>query len=537
MKVPDAVVRARHRVAAQASAANTLRRTGMLEPRLAVALVRSLRAFGPGVAAGFRAGALRRPDRVALVDADGAMTYSQADELSNQVAHALSRSGIAAGDSVAVWCRNGRRFVLTVIALGKLGVDGVLLNTGFAAPQVVDVVAREGAKLLVADPELAAGLSGLELDVDLHTDLDELTGGQPTTAPAAPPRHGGLVIMTSGTTGPPKGARRSPKSVDLQTATAIFDAIPYRTGDVFVVPAPLFHAWGLSQLTAAGLMSGTIVVAPRFDPAGTLQLVAEHRATVLSAVPVMLQRILDLDPADDPDTSSLRIVATSGSAYPTGMATAWMDRFGDNLYNIYGSSEVALAAVAGPEDLRADPQTAGRPPAGTTVRIVTDDGTSVPHGETGKVVVGSGMVFDGYTGGTDRPRIGGLMEIGDIGHFDEAGRLAVDGRADDLVVSGGENISPHLTEEALTSHPDVAEAVAVGVPDDEMGQRLVAFVVVVSGSEPDVQRLRDHVRDNVARHQVPWRIEIVEDLPRNETGKVVRRTLVADWVATQTSPT
>ena len=424
-----------------------------------------------------------------------------------------------------------------MIALGKLGVDGVLLNTGFAAPQVVDVVAREGAKLLVADPELAAGLSGLELDVDLHTDLDELTGGQPTTAPAAPRRHGGLVIMTSGTTGPPKGARRSPKSVDLQTATAIFDAIPYRTGDVFVVPAPLFHAWGLSQLTAAGLMSGTIVVAPRFDPAGTLQLVAEHRATVLSAVPVMLQRILDLDPADDPNTSSLRIVATSGSAYPTGMATAWMDRFGDNLYNIYGSSEVALAAVAGPEDLRADPQTAGRPPAGTTVRIVTDDGTSVPHGETGKVVVGSGMVFDGYTGGTDRPRIGGLMEIGDIGHFDEAGRLAVDGRADDVVVSGGENISPHLTEEALASHPDVAEAVAVGVPDDEMGQRLVAFVVVVSGSEPDVQRLRDHVRDNVARHQVPWRIEIVEDLPRNETGKVVRRTLVADWVATQTSPT
>jgi fatty-acyl-CoA synthase len=273
-------------------------------------------------------------------------------------------------------------------------------------------------------------------------------------------------------------------------------------------------------------MAGTMVLTPRFNPTSTLMAMTTHDANVLSAVPVMLQRILDLPADDDPPLPSLRLVATSGSAYPTGLATRWMDRFGDDLHNVYGSSEVALATIAGPADLRADPATAGRPPPGTVVRIVDEAGHEVTRGRSGRILVGSSMAFDGYTDGGDRPRHGGLVEIGDNGHVDSDGRLVVEGRADDMIISGGENVAPGLTEDTIEAHPSVAEAAAIGVPDDDFGQRLVVFVVLIETGHVTAEELKTHVGNQLSRHQVPREIVIIDDLPRNETGKVVRRSLV-----------
>jgi fatty-acyl-CoA synthase len=225
------------------------------------------------------------------------------------------------------------------------------------------------------------------------------------------------VLLTSGTTGTPKGARRSGRPAGLSSALGVLERIPYRAGDVAVIPTPLFHAWGLAQLTIAASTGSTAVLVRRFSVDETLDAVEAERADVLAVVPVMLQRILAAD-THGRDLSSLRIVACSGSALPAAVASEWMDRFGDNLYNLYGSTEVGQATLATPDDLRAAPGTAGRVIPGTVVEIVDDDGEPVPAGEVGLIVVGSDGQFTEYTGGGTKDRIRGLMSSGDVGHFD-----------------------------------------------------------------------------------------------------------------------
>ena len=201
-----------------------------------------------------------------------------------------------------------------------------------------------------------------------------------------------------------------------------------------------------------------------------------------------------------------------------------MDRFGDNLYNIYGSTEVAYASIATPEDLRADPTSAGKPPHGTVVRILDEQGHELPPGETGRIFVGNGLLFEGYTNGGSKDVVEGLMSSGDLGWFDEAGRLHVAGRDDDMIVSGGENVFPQEVEDCLVAHEGVGEVAAVGVVDEDYGQRLRAFVVRTGEvSEDD---LREHVKANLARFKVPREIVFLDELPRNATGKILKRELV-----------
>jgi fatty-acyl-CoA synthase len=307
----------------------------------------------------------------------------------------------------------------------------------------------------------------------------------------------------------------------LSSALGVLDRIPYQSGDVAVIPTPPFHAWGLAQLTIAAATGSTAVLVRRFTVEATLDAIEAERANVLAVVPVMLQRILAAD-THERDTSSLRIVACSGSALPAAVATAWMDRFGDHLYNLYGSTEVGQATLATPEDLRAAPGTAGRVIAGTVVEIVGERGERVPTGETGLIVVGSDAQFTEYTGGGTKDRIRGLMSSGDVGHLDAEGRLFVTGRADDMIVSGGENLFPLEIEEVLLSHGEVVDAVVVGVPDDEFGQRLAAFVVLAPGGTVDATGMQAFVGARLARHKVPRDVTFVAELPRNTTGKLLR---------------
>jgi len=522
-----------------AQALDTVRRTGLLRPKAAFSALKGASRWGPTLAAGYAAGATRRGDDVAIVDDDGSLSFREVDELSNALANVLAERGIGPESPVAVLVRNSRWFVLTVAALDKLGATLLYMNTGFAGPQLAEVLEREGAELLLHDAEFAeavarhaphaervvadAAVAGLD-------DVPALVAGAPTDAPPKPERHGRQVILTSGTTGTPKGASRSKEGMaaGLVAATAIFQRVPFRVGDVHAVPAPLFHSLGNAALLAGASMAHTLVLARRFDPEHLLAQVAEHRVRVITAVPVMLQRIVALpdEVVDRYDTSSLEVVFCSGSALPGSLATAWMDRFGDNLYNMYGSTEVAAATVATPDDLRAAPGTAGRPLAGVDVRLYDDHDRQVTEpGAVGRIFVGSALRFEGYTGGQTKPSIDGLLSSGDLGSFDDDGRLFVGGRDDDMIVSGGENLFPREVEDLLADLDGVREVAVFGVDDDHYGQRLAAFVVLDDGAALDETAVKAHVKTNLAGYKVPRSVTFIDELPRNPTGKVLKREL------------
>jgi fatty-acyl-CoA synthase len=324
----------------------------------------------------------------------------------------------------------------------------------------------------------------------------------------------------------PKGASRT--GAPLGAVLGILDRLPFRAGQVHHIVAPMFHGWGLLHFTLGLALPTTIVLRRRFDPEETLRVIAAHRVASAPMVPTMLQRIMELPPATRArhDTSSLKALPLSGSAIPGDLATRAMDALGDVVFNFYGSTETGWASIATPADLRAAPGTAGRPPMGTGIRILGDDDRPVPAGETGRIFVSSQLRMEAYTDpALAKAVVDGRMSTGDVGHLDEAGRLFVAGRDDDMIVSGGENVFPREVEDLLASHPEVREAAVIGVDDERFGQRLRAFVVLADGAAIDADGLRDHVRANLARYKVPRDVILLDELPRNPTGKVLRRAL------------
>ena len=524
--------------------ARTLLATGMIAPSRpdrALRSVSALRRWGPTPAAAYIGAAARYPDRAAVIDDRGIVTFAEVHSRTNALAHALSRDGISAGDGVAIMCRNHRGFIDATVACAKLGASALYLNTAFAGPQIADVLAREDPVAVIYDEEFAElvspGLAGRKRYVawsepgSAHAEatLAALIAAGDTSELSPPPERGRVVILTSGTTGAPKGAtRKQPDS--LEPAAALFSKIPLRARETTVIAAPMFHSWGFAHFTLALPLCSTIVLRRRFDPEETLRAVAQHRASTLVLVPVMLQRILELGAhvIARYDVHSLRVIALSGSALPGELAIRGMDVFGEVLYNLYGSTEVAWATIATPEDLRQAPGTAGRPPMGTVVRLLDDGGREVAPGESGRIFVANEFVFEGYTGGGNKEVIDGLMSTGDVGHLDRAGRLFVDGRDDEMIVSGGENVFPREVEDLLADRAEVEEVAVLGVPDEEFGQRLVAYVVLRAGMPADGEALKAHVKANLARFKVPREIFFVAELPRNATGKILKRELAGD---------
>jgi fatty-acyl-CoA synthase len=510
--------------------------TGLLRPirpdRLLNGLL-ALHRWGLTIPGGYAFAAARRPAGAAVIDERGTVTYADLERRSNALANGLAASGIREGDRVGVLCRNHRGFIETVLALTKLGADVLYLNTGFAAPQLADVLRREQAIAAVHDEEF----TNLLRDAlpperrfiawsDADSDTDRLVQQNDAAEPRPPERPSRLIILTSGTTGTPKGASRGQPST-ADPLLAILSRIPLRAQEPTLIAAPLFHAWGAVHMALGVVLNSTLVLQRRFDPERILAAVEEHRITAMALVPVMLQRIVDLPEQvlRRYDTSSLRVVAVSGSALSGDLAGRFMDRFGDIVYNLYGSTEVAWATIATPEDLRAAPGTAGRPPFGTVVRLLDEQGRDVAPGATGRIFVGNQMLFEGYTGGGGKSVVDGLMATGDVGRFDADGRLFVEGRDDEMIVSGGENVFPAEVEEALGTHPDIADVSVVGVPDEEWGQRLRAFVVLRRGARLSVDDVKAHVRGRLARYKVPRDVVFLDELPRNAAGKVVKREL------------
>ncbi len=513
---------------------------GLHRPDESVKVVSAFLRWGASPALGITTAAIHYPHEIALIDERGSLSFERLNRRSNALADSFAEMGIGYGDGVGIMCRNHRGFVEATLAAAKLGASALYLNTMFAGPQLTEVTRREGPKALVHDAEFAGLLEGVDDSVARvvawadegeepgAVTLEQLIAAGSEADRTPPPDKPRFVILTSGTTGTPKGAQRSSPD-GLLAIAALIDKIPFRSRETMMIAAPLFHSWGFFHFIMSLPTASTMVLRRRFDPEETLRAAQESRAQVLAAVPVMIQRILDLpdETLASYDLSSLRIASLSGSALPGELAIEWMDRFGDNVYNLYGSTEVAYATVATPEDLRAAPGTAGRPPRGTTVRIVDEAGREVPQGEVGRIFVGNEMSFEGYTGGGGKEVIDGLLCSGDVGHIDSGGRLFIDGRDDEMIVSGGENVFPREVEDLLADHEAVVEAAVIGVDDAEFGQRLKAFVVVRAGAEIDDEGLRAHVKANLAAYKAPREVEFLDELPRNATGKVLKRDLHA----------
>ena len=504
--------------------------------RSAHALI-ALRRYGI-LGAAIRIASDRDPNMLGLVDERGELTFGELDARSNALAAAWRARGLDNTSVIALLCRDHRGLVDAMFACGKIGARALLMNTGFAKPQFAAVCEREGVNALVYDVEFTEILELVPSSVPRylawvddpataeHETLDALIDSASSEPGPRPKTPGGLVLLTSGTTGTPKGA---PRQVSSPFAAAQFlDRIPLQTGERVFLGAPLFHGTGLSQFLLALSLGSTTLLRRRFDARATLETLAKYRVEELVVVPTMLQRILNLDEDEirSYDTSALRIIFCAGSALPPEVGTRAMELFGDVVYNLYGSTEVAVATVATPEDWKKAPGTVGRVPIGCTVRLYDESGRRITASNTiGRVFVGSGLRFSGYTGGGSKEEIDGLLSSGDVGHFDADGLLFIDGRDDDMIVSGGENVFPVEVENLLVEHPDVQDAAVIGVADDEFGQRLKAFVVLRAGRTLDAETVRNHVRANLARHKVPRDVEFVDDLPRNATGKLLRGAL------------
>jgi len=478
-------------------------------------------------------------DKVAIHDRNGSQTWAELDARANRVANGFQSSGIAPGDRVALLLRNGREMAELALGAQKIGIVCCPLNT-WAKPKELKVTLEQAdPKVLVYDglhSEQVAkcDTSGIELfyvgaeaEAVGGEPYEEWVAGQPDKAPPPFTRDRGtpkVVIHTSGTTGTPKGAQRDASAAGLGALANLVSVVPYRRDDVIFCPAPLFHSFGLATFTFATGLGATMVMPQKFDPEDSLRQIEEYGATAASFVPVMIQRMLRLD--DDVkkryDLSSLRIVMASGSAMSPDLRRAAMDLFGEVLYDLYGSTEVGWVTIATPEDMRKHEKTVGKPVPGIDVAVFSKEGERLGTNETGELFIKSNILFEGYTSGESKDEREGYMSIGDLGRLDDDGFLFVEGRADDMVVVGGENVYPVEVEEVIESMSGVDEAAVLGVTDEEYGEVLAAFVVGSVSEEDVISRCKEEL----APYKVPKRVEVLDELPRTSTGKVLKRELI-----------
>ncbi len=504
-------------------------------PLRALRLIGVLNRWGTTLGGLVKAAALVQPRKVAIIDDLGSISYAELDERTDRLAAALPVSGPR--PRVGVLCRNHRAMVEILIACAKRGTETILLNTGSGPGQLRSVLTEFRPDLLVCDAEFAALLASCppplrksivwaDVPIAGGAVLERLIEQAPRGAAEPPHSDGRIIMLSSGTGGRPKGARRRPRP-GLGPLGSILSRIPLRGRHTFVVDAPVFHMWGFAALQIGLGLRATLVLHRRFDPEQTLAELGRWRRCALFTVPVMVQRMMELpaDVREGYDTRSLRVAALSGSALPGDLAHRFMDAFGDRLYNVYGSTEVSWVSIAGPRELRINPGTAGRPPRGTSLAILGHEGERLPRATIGRVFAGNENSFEGYTSGDPTEVRDGLLSTGDLGHLDARGLLYVDGRQDGMVVSGGENVVPREVEDALALLPQVLEVAVTGVKDPEYGQRLAAYLVLRPGAGLDEDAVREYVRERIARYAVPRDVVFIPELPRNATGKVVYRWL------------
>jgi len=520
-------------------------RAGALGPKTPLAVGISLPwLLGRGASLGILSAmnAVTVGGKPAIHDRRGTVTWRELDKRVNRMSHSLEAVGVSPGDHVAMLLRNGREWAEVVLAAQRIGVVACPLNTWAKPKELAATVRNSRPALLFYDTAHAAQVEECAPDnvplvsvgdqadaLPRSISYEDLIAEHGEHPPAPFVRHRGtpkVIIQTSGTTGTPKAASRDAAAAGMGVLANLMSVVPYRREDIVYCPAPLFHSFGLATFTFATALGATLVLPERFDPEGSLELIEEHGATAASFVPVMVRRILSLDEdvKSRHDLSSLRIVMASGSVLSNDVRRGATKLFGSVLYDLYGSTEAGWVAIASPDDMLKEIHTVGRPVPGIEVKAMSATGEMLPTGDTGELFVRSKVLFEGYISGEDAKRgDDGWMSIGDLGHLDAAGYLYVEGRADDMVVVGGENIYPVEVEQVIEDLPGVNEVAVVGLPDEEYGQILAAFIAGKVTEDEVVKACKQEL----ASYKVPRRIEIMDELPRNATGKVLKRELLA----------
>ena len=502
-------------------------------PRAALALAPNLARYWFTTAREVEQGAAAAPDRIALIDDTGVLTYRQLRDDSRSLAKWLLALQDERGLDelrIGVMARNGRGIILPLAAKGYAGAHIFLLNIGSSPEQLAGIFAENDINVLFIDDEFAdrlpANTDGITV-IRAHEDGGEgLSVGQVVRRDVDRqlprwPKHGNLVLMSSGTTGIPKGIVRPEPRMPFVVA-GYLEAIPWRAGDTVQLTASIFHTWGWSALQIALATRSTIVTRRIFDPEACFRDIQRYRCDGLISSPIFFKQMLDLQ--ESYDTSSLRYLASAGNAVSPALLRRTTERFGPILANIYGSTELALAAAASPEQMQADPTTVGKIPPGTVLKLYDDQGNEVRPGQTGRIFLHNETALRGYTNpATEMVEIDGLVEMGDLGYLDDDGYLHVQSRNDDMIIVGGENVHPQSVVEVLEDMPGVGEVYAHGVDDEQMFKRIAVWVVRSADITADA--VRDWVRAHLADHSIPRDVHFVDELPRNAVGKVVPRFL------------
>ena len=509
-----------------------------------------MREGGEGVERGIAAMARRKPDKPAMLLGDAVRTYGELDARVNQLARALQRTGIGAGDRVAVALYNSFEWFEALNALGRLGALLVPLSYRGKGPELAYMIADSGAKLLIVEPQLAGEVDRALAEAPLPDGAVWVTGDDPpwrgerledrmAAETPAPPRDalpgGGynVMIYTSGTTGRPKGILRDPLPPERVQMQMLGVARMWGFGedDVHLVAGPVYHTAPGAQGQTHLMIGATLVVMPRFDAAECLRLIERHRVTNAQMVPAMFFRILGL--ADEVrrsfDLSSIRKILHAAAPCPVAVKQQIMDVFPPGtVWEFYGASEGGATRI-GPDEWRRKPGSVGTPWPGLTVKILDDDGRDLPPNEIGTIWISltPGARF-AYSGAEEKTRAayrGEFFSVGDMGYVDEDGYLFIADRKHDMIISGGANIYPAEVEQVLYRHPKILDAAVIGVPDDEMGESVKAIVELKPGETATAEELIAFCRRDLAHYKCPRSVDLVAELPREPQGKVLKRVL------------
>lgn len=540
-EAPDKV-RTGARLSRQSGMLWSMTRPGIIE------MVRALASRSQNPSLLYRIHSKNSPSKPALIWRGRTTTWAELDSRIDRFASGLLRRGVGRKQSIVVMMKNRQEMVELGTAAVRAKGATVAISWRSTAKELVYLATHSGARGMAIEPELLPvyeqakselprGFFVLVAGKDAPagmTPLDAVLDEEPQRIDAEPADEddGATIIYTSGTTGKPKGAVRKYPKDTMIAAFRFINETPMRVDDVHLVTAPLYHSTAFGFLALSHILGNTAVIMDEFKPETFLQLVDEHGVTTTACVPTMLHRVLELpeETRKKYDTRSLRAVFSGGAPLPAPVATDFMDAFGDVLFNFYGATETGLVTLAKPEDLRHAPGTIGKAIPGNEIRLLDDDKKDVGEGMVGELYVKNKLLVVGYHQDDDATRdsmVSGFFSVGDLARRDRDGNYFIEGRKRDMVISGGVNVYPAEVEGVLESHPDVAEVAVVGIPDREWGERVRAFVVRRDGSTVDEGALKVYARERLAGPKVPRDFVFLDVLPRNPTGKVLKRELVS----------
>jgi fatty-acyl-CoA synthase len=491
----------------------------------------------------------RQPDREVLAMGERRVTHRELDARVNAVASGLRELGVGRGDVVALLLYNGIEFLETVFAVNKLGAVWLPLNYRLAADEWRYILGHAGARAIVTEPELQPAIDGLAAELP---ELRErvLVGGPADEGwiayePLVATHEGSLVpdveaeqddlqrlMYTSGTTSRPKGVRISHGNVLWKNVGHILE-FGITRDDRTLIAGPLYHVGGMDLPASAVLYAGgSAVLLRKFEARATMETIQKERITNIWLPPAMLNMVLQLPDLQSYDTDTVRFIVNGGEKMPVPLIERVLAAFPNAWFSdAYGLTEtVSGDTFLDHEHVISKIGSVGRPVAHLSVRIVDDAGRDVPAGELGEVALKGPKVFRGYWRDPEATAAAirdGWFHTGDIGRIDEDGYLYIEDRKKDLIVSGGENIASPEVERALYEHPAVLEAAVIGIPHERWGEVPKAFVSLRPGTTASVEELTAHCRSRLAGFKVPKAVEFVAELPRNPSGKVLKRELRA----------